>query len=78
MPKAIHAESEAINADSFLDIVASVVSIMIIMVLMVGLRIRKRAGRVAARSSRGASLGRSRRGRSHRTVAAQGRAENGR
>ena len=40
MPQAIHAESEAINADSFLDIVASVVSIMIIMVLMVGLRIK--------------------------------------
>lgn len=40
MPKPVPAETEAINADSFLDIVASVVSIMIIMVLMVGLRIK--------------------------------------
>jgi hypothetical protein len=40
MPRPVQAETEAINADSFLDIVASVVSIMIIMVLMVGLRIR--------------------------------------
>ncbi len=34
------AESEPINADSFLNIVASVVSIMIIMVMMVGLKIK--------------------------------------
>jgi hypothetical protein len=40
MPKTVSAESEPVNADSFLDIVASVVSIMIIMVLMVGLRIK--------------------------------------
>ena len=40
MPRPVHAESEAINADSFLDIVASVVSIMIVMVLVVGLRIK--------------------------------------
>ena len=33
-------ETEAVNADSFLDIVASIVSIMIIMVLMTGLKIR--------------------------------------
>ena len=40
MARPVSAETEAINADSFLDIVASVVSIMIIMVLMVGLRIK--------------------------------------
>lgn len=34
---------EAVNADSFLDIVASVVSIMLIMVLMVGMRIKGKA-----------------------------------
>ena len=33
-------ETEAVNPDSFLDIVASVVSIMIIMVLMTGLKIK--------------------------------------
>jgi hypothetical protein len=33
-------EQEAVNADSFLDIVASVVSIMLIMVMMIGMRIR--------------------------------------
>ncbi len=33
-------ETEAVNADSFLDIVASVVCIMLIMVVMVGMRIR--------------------------------------
>src|SRR6516225_7363778 len=31
---------EAVNADSFLDIVASVVSVMIIMVMMTGLKIK--------------------------------------
>jgi len=34
-------ETEAVNADSFLDIVASVVSIMLIMVMMIGMRIKK-------------------------------------
>ena len=38
MPRIIEQE-EAVNADSFLDIVASVVSIMIIMVMMTGLKI---------------------------------------
>jgi hypothetical protein len=33
-------QEEAVNADSFLDIVASVVSVMIIMVMMTGLRIK--------------------------------------
>jgi hypothetical protein len=41
MARAIHPETEAVNADSFLDIVASVVSIMIIMVLMTGLKIKR-------------------------------------
>lgn len=40
MARAIHPDTEAVNADSFLDIVASVVSIMIIMVLMTGLKIK--------------------------------------
>ena len=40
MSFAPHAETEAVNADSFLDIVASIVSIMIIMVLMTGLKIK--------------------------------------
>ena len=40
MPRPAQTENEAVNADSFLDIVASVVSIMIVMVLMVGLRIK--------------------------------------
>jgi len=40
MAHVVEAETEAVNADSFLDIVASVVSVMIIMVLMVGLRIK--------------------------------------
>ena len=39
MSRAAQPETEAINTDSFLDIVASVVSIMIIMVLMTGLKI---------------------------------------
>ena len=33
-------QEEAVNADSFLDIVASVVSVMIIMVMMTGLKIK--------------------------------------
>jgi hypothetical protein len=36
----MHPQTEAVNADSFLDIVASVVSIMIIMVLMSGMKIK--------------------------------------
>jgi hypothetical protein len=40
MPRRIQPETEAVNADSFLDIVAGVVSIMIIMVLMTGLKIK--------------------------------------
>jgi hypothetical protein len=40
MTRPAPAETEAVNADSFLDIVASIVSIMIIMVLMTGLKIR--------------------------------------
>jgi len=40
MPKPIRPENEPINADSFLDIVASVVCIMLIMVLMIGMRIK--------------------------------------
>jgi hypothetical protein len=40
MTRPVPAETEAVNADSFLDIVASIVSIMIIMVLMTGLKIR--------------------------------------
>ena len=40
MPRLAPAESEPVNADSFLDIVASVVSVMIIMVMMVGLKIK--------------------------------------
>jgi hypothetical protein len=40
MPRAIHPETEAVNADSFLDIVASIVSIMIIMVVLTGLKIK--------------------------------------
>ena len=38
-------QEEAVNADSFLDIVASVVSVMIIMVMMTGLKIRTRRWR---------------------------------
>jgi hypothetical protein len=40
MSHSASAETEAVNPDSFLDIVASVVSIMIIMVLMTGLKIK--------------------------------------
>jgi hypothetical protein len=40
MPRPIPHETEAVNPDSFLDIVASVVSILIIMILMVGMRIK--------------------------------------
>jgi hypothetical protein len=40
MPRPIAQHGEPVNSDSFLDIVASVVSIMIIMVVMVGMRIK--------------------------------------
>ena len=40
MPRARTPSSEPVNSDSFLDIVASVVSIMIIMVVMEGTRIK--------------------------------------
>lgn len=40
MPRPAPQNAEAVNSDSFLDIVASVVSIMIIMVVMEGMRIR--------------------------------------
>lgn len=40
MSRHSESETEAVNADSFLDIVASIVSIMIIMVLMTGLKIK--------------------------------------
>ena len=40
MARPMRQEAEPVNADSFLDIVASVVCIMLIMVLMVGMRIR--------------------------------------
>ena len=40
MPRPVAQQSEPINSDSFLDIVASVVSIMIIMVVMEGSRIK--------------------------------------
>jgi hypothetical protein len=40
MPRPIQQHSEPVNSDSFLDIVASVVSIMIIMVVMEGTRIK--------------------------------------
>ena len=40
MPRPIAQHGEPVNGDSFLDIVASVVSIMIIMVVMVGMRIK--------------------------------------
>jgi hypothetical protein len=40
MPRPVPQHGEPVNGDSFLDIVASVVSIMIIMVVMVGMRIK--------------------------------------
>jgi hypothetical protein len=40
MPRPVQQNSEPVNSDSFLDIVASVVSIMIIMVVMEGMRIK--------------------------------------
>src|SRR5664280_2913199 len=43
--------TEAVNSDSFLDIVASVVSIMIIMVVMEGMRIKKAPVKLAIPAS---------------------------
>ncbi len=40
MPRIAVEENEAVNADSFLDIVASVVSVLIIMVMVTGLKIK--------------------------------------
>jgi hypothetical protein len=48
MSRAVQPETEAVNADSFLDIVASIVSIMIIMILMIGLKIKRSPVTVAA------------------------------
>src|SRR4051812_19583046 len=47
MPRPTEHE-EAVNADSFLDIVASVVSVMIIMVMMTGLKIKNTPPSAAA------------------------------
>jgi hypothetical protein len=47
MPRPIPQHAEPVNGDSFLDIVASVVSIMIIMVVMVGIRIKNAPVKVA-------------------------------
>ena len=59
MPRPASAESEPVNADSFLYIVASVVSIMIIMVLMVGLKIKNTPveARIPSRRTRGRTRG---------------------
>jgi hypothetical protein len=46
----IEEQEEAVNADSFLDIVASVVSVMIIMVVMTGLKIKNSAIEVLSTS----------------------------
>jgi hypothetical protein len=48
MAKAREMETEAVNADSFLDIVASVVSILIILFVMTGLKIKNTPVDVAA------------------------------
>jgi hypothetical protein len=47
MPRIPRQHTEPVNGDSFLDIVASVVSIMIIMVVMVGMRIKNTPVKVA-------------------------------
>ena len=57
MARAINTDTEAVNADSFLDIVASVVSIMIIMVLMTGLKIKNTPITVPALIAGSASSG---------------------
>ena len=51
-------ETEAVNADSFLDIVASVVSILIILFVMTGLRIKNTPVEVAAAASAAAARSR--------------------
>ena len=51
MPRPIPQHGEPVNGDSFLDIVASVVSIMIIMVVMVGMRIKNAPVTVAITSN---------------------------
>ncbi len=51
MPRPIPQHGEPVNGDSFLDIVASVVSIMIIMVVMVGMRIKNAPVTVAIPSN---------------------------
>ena len=47
MPRPVPQHAEPVNGDSFLDIVASVVSIMIIMVVMEGMRIKNAPVKVA-------------------------------
>ena len=51
MPRPIPQQSEPVNSDSFLDIVASVVSIMIIMVVMEGSRIKNAPVKVSIDAS---------------------------
>ncbi|MEN6458812.1 MAG: hypothetical protein ABFC63_07770 [Thermoguttaceae bacterium] len=51
MPRPRVEQSEPVNGDSFLDIVASVVSIMIIMVVMEGMRIKNAPPKVAIAAS---------------------------
>lgn len=51
MPRPVPQHSEAVNSDSFLDIVASVVSIMIIMVVMEGTRIKNAPVKVSIAAS---------------------------
>jgi hypothetical protein len=51
MSRPVPQHSEPVNSDSFLDIVASVVSIMIIMVVMVGMRIKNAPVTVAIPSN---------------------------
>lgn len=51
MPRPAAEQSEPVNGDSFLDIVASVVSIMIIMVVMEGMRIKNTPVKVSVPAS---------------------------
>ncbi len=51
MPRPIPQHAEPVNGDSFLDIVASVVSIMIIMVVMEGMRIKNAPPKLAVPAS---------------------------
>ncbi len=55
MAQAREIETEAVNADSFLDIVASVVSILIILFVMTGLKIKNTPVEIAAGLSAGAA-----------------------